>query len=144
MFTFKTHIRVIYADTDAMGIVYHTNYIKWFEVGRNEYLRELSYPYSQLETEKLWLPVANVECTYKAPARYDDILEIKAWISELRSASLKMNYEIRKQETGELLVTGSTRHAITDDQLKPIRLKSYNPALYQIISEATGEKEERG
>ena len=139
MFRIKTPIRVIYADTDAMGIVYHTNYIKWFEVGRNEYLRELGYPYSRLESEKLWLPVANVECAYKAPARYDDILEITAWMSDLRAASLTMSYEIRKQETGELLVWGSTRHAITDDQMKPVRFKSYNPELYQLVTQAMEE-----
>ena len=139
MFRIKTPIRVIYADTDAMGIVYHTNYIKWFEVGRNEYLRELGYPYSRLESEKLWLPVANVECAYKAPARYDDILEITAWMSDLRAASLTMSYEIRKQETGELLVWGSTRHAITDDLMKPVRFKSYNPELYQLVTQAMEE-----
>jgi conserved hypothetical protein TIGR00051 len=139
LFRIKTPIRVIYADTDAMGIVYHTNYIKWFEVGRNEYLRELGYPYSRLESEKLWLPVANVECTYKAPARYDDILEITAWMSELKAASLTMSYEIRKQETGELLVWGSTRHAITDDLMKPVRFNSYNPELYQLVTQAMEE-----
>ena len=139
MFKIKTQIRVIYADTDAMGIVYHTNYIKWFEVGRNEYLRELGYPYSRLESEKLWLPVASVECTYKAPARYDDILEITAWMSDLRAASLTMSYEIRQAETGELLVTGNTRHAITDDQMKPVRFKSYNPELYQLVTQAMEE-----
>ena len=139
MFKIRTQIRVIYADTDAMGIVYHTNYIKWFEVGRNEYLRELGYPYFRLESEKLWLPVASVECLYKAPARYDDILEITAWMSELKAASLTMSYEIRKEETGELLVTGSTRHAITDDQMKPVRFKRYNPELYQLVTKAMEE-----
>ena len=139
MFRIKTPIRVIYADTDAMGIVYHTNYIKWFEVGRNEYLRELGYPYFRLESEKLWLPVTSVECLYKAPARYDDILEITAWMSELKAASLTMSYEIRKEETGELLVTGSTRHAITDDQMKPVRFKRYNPELYQLVTKAMEE-----
>lgn len=139
MFRIKTQIRVIYADTDAMGIVYHTNYIKWFEVGRNEYLRELGYPYSRLESEKLWLPVASVECVYKAPARYDDRLEIMAWMRELKGASLTMGYEIRNAETGELLVTGSTRHAITDDQMKPVRFKTYNPEFYQLATKAVEE-----
>ena len=69
MFKVDSEIRVIYADTDAMGIVYHTNYIKWFEVGRNEYLRELGYPYKRLEENNIWLPVASVECSYVAPAK---------------------------------------------------------------------------
>ena len=133
MFKVKSEIRVIYADTDAMGIVYHTNYIKWFEVGRNEYLRELGYPYARLESEKIWLPVAGVECSYKAPAKYDDLLEISAWVSELKAATVVIHYEIRKKETGELLVTGSTRHAVTDNKLKPVRLKTHNPELYNLM-----------
>lgn len=133
MYKVKSETRVIYADTDAMGIVYHTNYIKWFEVGRNEYLRNLGYPYSRLEAENLWLPVASVECTYKAPAKYDDVLEIYAWISEVKAATVVICYEIFKKETGELLVMGNTKHAVTDSQLKPVRLKTQNPEAYKII-----------
>jgi acyl-CoA thioester hydrolase len=135
LFKVKCQIRVIYADTDAMGIVYHTNYIKWFEIGRNEYLRELGYPYARLEEEKLWLPVASVECTYKSPAKYDDLLEITAWVSEVKAATVVIRYEIHNKETGVLLVTGNTRHAVTDDQLKPVRLKTYNLELYTLMEE---------
>ena len=135
MFKVKSQIRVIYADTDAMGIVYHTNYIKWFEIGRNEYLRELGYPYARLEEEKLWLPVASVECTYKSPAKYDDLLEITAWVSEVKAATVVIRYEIHNKETGVLLVSGNTKHAVTDDQLKPVRLKTYNLELYKLMEE---------
>ena len=133
---YETEIRVIYADTDAMGIVYHTNYIKWFEVGRAEYLRQLGYPYSRLEKGGVWLPLAAVTCEYKAPAHYDDVLTIKAWAQELRTASVIMAYEIANKESGELLVTGTTKHAITDIHLKPIRLKTANEEIYMRISES--------
>jgi len=132
---YKSEVRVIFADTDGMGIVYHTNYIKWFEIGRNEYLRQIGFPYSVLEKDKFWLPLASVECTYRLPAYYDDVLEISAWISELKAATVVINYEIRRKSTGELLATGHTKHAITDDKLKPVRFKTYRPDLYKRIIE---------
>ncbi|MBK5263177.1 MAG: acyl-CoA thioesterase [Peptostreptococcaceae bacterium] len=132
---YKSEIRVLFADTDGMGIVYHTNYIKWFEIGRNEYLRQIGFPYSVLEKDKLWLPVSSVECSYKLPAYYDDVLEISSWIGELKAATVVINYEIHRKSTGELLVTGHTKHAITDDKLKPVRFKTYRPDLYKRIVE---------
>ena len=126
----KSSIRVIYADTDAMGVVYHTNYIKWFEVGRCELLRSMGYPYARMEAEGILLPVAECSCKYKLPAVYDEILEITARIAEVKGATVTLEYEIRKQETGALLVTGSTKHAITDPKFKPIRLRDKNRALY--------------
>lgn len=132
---YETEIRVIYADTDAMGIVYHTNYIKWFECGRNEFLRQIGYPYYRLEKEGVWLPVAGVTCEYKYPAQYDDIIVIKTWIKDLGAATVVMAYEIFNKETGKLLVTGTTRHGITTPTLKPIKLKKVNPDLYYRLSE---------
>lgn len=127
----KTMIRVIYADTDAMGVVYHTNYIKWFEVGRTELLRSMGYPYVRLEEEGILLPVVECNCKYKRPAVYDDMLEITAWVAEMKGATITLEYEIRKQETGALLVTGSTKHAVTDPGFKPIRLREKNKGLYE-------------
>lgn len=72
---------MIYADTDAMGVVYHTNYIKWFEVGRCELLRSIGYPYARMEEEGVLLPVAECNCKYRLPAVYDDLLEInRVWL----------------------------------------------------------------
>lgn len=130
MVVHKTSIRVIYADTDAMGVVYHTNYIKWFEVGRCELLRSIGYPYAKLEEAGILLPVAECSCKYKQPAVYDDMLEITARVAEVKGATVIMEYEIRKQETGSLLVTGFTKHAITDPKFKPIRLRDKNRGLY--------------
>ena len=129
----KTKIRVIYADTDAMGVVYHTNYIKWFEVGRSELLRSIGYPYSRLEKEGILLPVAECSCKYRLPAVYDDILEITAKIAEVKAATVTLDYEIKRQESGELLATGWTKHAITDPAFKPIRLRNKNEGLYNCI-----------
>lgn len=128
-----TTVRVIYADTDAMGVVYHTNYIKWFEVGRCELLRNMGYPYARMEGEGVMLPVVECNCKYILPAVYDDLLEITAHIVELKGATITLDYEIRRKETEELLVTGWTKHAITDLKFKPIRLRNKNRELYDSI-----------
>jgi acyl-CoA thioester hydrolase len=130
---YYTEIRVIYADTDAMGIVYHTNYIKWFEAGRGEMMRQLGHPYKTLEERGMWLPVVSVTCEYKAPAVYDDILIIAAWVEKLGGVSVVIGYEITRKETGELLVTGSTRHAITTPDLKPLRIQKEFPEIYALF-----------
>ena len=124
-----------YADTDAMGIVYHTNYIKYFEVGRTEYLREIGYPYSRLEEEGIRLPVAAVRCEYKSPARYDDILTVNTYVGDFKGATIVMAYEIYRKRTDELVARGETKHPITDVKLKPIRLRNINPELYERIRE---------
>ena len=126
----KTTVRVIYADTDAMGVVYHTNYIKWFEVGRCELLRSMGYPYAQMEGNGVMLPVIECNCKYILPAVYDDLLEITARITEVKGATIMLDYEISRKETQELLVTGWTKHAITDLKFKPIRLRNKNRELY--------------
>ena len=131
----KTRIRVIYADTDAMCVVYHTNYIKWFEVGRCELLRSIGYPYAKMEEEGIMLPVVECSCKYKSPAVYDDILEITARIAEMKGATITLDYEIRRAESGELLVTGFTKHAITDKKFKPIRLRNTDKNLYDLLME---------
>ena len=135
MDTHKVDIRIMFADTDCMGIVYHTNYIKFFEIGRTEYLRDIGHPYAELEKDGVWLPVASVTCEYKAPAKYDDLLTVVTRVEEFKGATIIMAYEIYRKETGELLVTGKTKHPITDANLKPIRLRNVKPELYEKIKE---------
>jgi acyl-CoA thioester hydrolase len=132
---FYSEARVIYADTDAMGVAYHGNYIKWFEIGRTEYLRQIGYPYAALEREGLWLPVTEVVCKYRRPALYDDLLSIATWVDDLGGASIVMGYEIRRGRDGELLATGKTWHGITDHSLKPMRLKRVMPELHAAVVE---------
>ena len=134
MRVYKTEIRVPYADTDRMGIVYHTNYIKYFEIGRTEYLREAGCPYAVLEEKGIWLPVASVYCDYRSPAKYDDLLTVNTWVKDFKGATIVMAYEIFKSGTDELIVKGETKHPITDDKLKPIRLRNVNPEIFDIIS----------
>ena len=117
-----TKIRVIYADTDAMGIVYHTNYIKWFEIGRAELLRELGMPYAHIELSGYNLPLTEVACHYLYPARYDQIVVDETEFVYLRRASLKFNYVIRDERQERVLVEGESVHACVNSQGKVVRI----------------------
>lgn len=117
-----TKIRVIYADTDAMGIVYHTNYIKWFEIGRAELLREMNIPYSQIEAMGYNLPLTEIHCFYLQPARYDQIILIETEIVYLRRASIKFSYVIFDEKKENILVEGESIHACINRQGKIVRV----------------------
>jgi len=107
-----THVRVRYAETDTMGIVYYANYLVYMEVGRVEFLRQHGHPMSDVNT-RIHLPVVEATVKYLKPARLDDLLEVRCWISEKRRASFTFSYEIRN-ESGEVVATGETRHACCD------------------------------
>jgi acyl-CoA thioester hydrolase len=117
-----TQVRVRYAETDQMGIVYYANYLVWFEIGRVELLRSLGLAYSQLEKEhECILPVVEATCRYRSPAKYDDEILIETRPALLRGSVLKFAYRILRQapegEQPKLLAEGETVHVVCDDQL---------------------------
>jgi acyl-CoA thioester hydrolase len=117
-----SRVRVRYAETDQMGVVYHANYFVWFEVGRTDLLRSTGWTYREMEADGLSLPVIEAHCEFKQPARYDDELEVKT-IGELMSpVRVAFNYEIVRQADGGLLATGRTVHATLDREGRPSRL----------------------
>ena len=104
-------IRVRYAETDQMGIVYHSNYLIWFEVGRVELMRAQGFDYKQMETEDdCHLVVADVHCRYHHPARYDELLTVRTRILEAKNRTLKFGYELFRASDNKLLATGETTH----------------------------------
>lgn len=117
-----TKVRVIYADTDAMGIVYHTNYIKWFELGRNELMRQLGVTYTELEKLGLNLPLTKVSCHYLAPAKYDHLVTVETKFDYIKRASVKFNSKIWDEHQEKLLVEGYTIHACTNNEGKIRRI----------------------
>lgn len=119
MITSRTQITVRYAETDMMGIVYHANYLPWFEVARTQLLREQGFPYRQLETDGYRIPVLEVSAKYLRPALYDDTLTITATIREKPLLRIRIDYEVRRGE--ELLATGQSAHAFCDLQGRPTR-----------------------
>jgi acyl-CoA thioester hydrolase len=126
-----TGVRVRYAETDQMGVVYYANYLVWFEIGRVELLRALGFSYRQLEEEHgCILPVAEARCRYRAPARYDDAILIEARPALLRGSVLKFAYRILR-DAGEgteptLLAEGETVHVVCDTEMK----RKHLPAAY--------------
>ena len=117
----STSYRVIYGDTDTMGIVYHANYLRWFEMGRNELFRHLGMPYKQVEAKGLMLPVSEVKCKYLTPARYDDVIVIRTTLNTGFRAGLQFDYAITSQDASVIHTTGYTRHAFVNDKGKVVR-----------------------
>ncbi len=103
--------RVIYGDTDQMGVVYYANYLRWFESGRSELLRQIGLPYGQIEEQGFHFPVTEVSCRYAQSARYDELVKIETELGALGRATLTFNYRISRDIDDSLLATGWTRHA---------------------------------
>ena len=114
--------RVTYRMTDQMGVVYYANYLELFEIGRTDLLRATGLTYRQMERDGYLLPVIHAACDYLAPARYDDLLEIRTTIGRLSRVRIDFDYEVRRAEGGELLCRGVTRHAIVGAGGRPRRL----------------------
>ena len=110
-------VRVRYAETDKMGIVYYANYLIWFEIGRAEFCRARGFSYSEMEEDDdAFLVVAESYCRYKAPAYYDDELLIRTHITELRKRSLRFGYEVVRLADGQIIAEGETGHVVTDSK----------------------------
>jgi acyl-CoA thioester hydrolase len=108
-------LRVRYSETDKMGVVYHANYLIWFEIGRTEFCRARGFSYRDMEeNENSFLVVAESYCRYKAPAYYDDELVVRTHITELRRRSLRFGYEIIRVPDGTIIAEGETGHVVTD------------------------------
>ena len=112
----QTTYRVIYGDTDQMGVVYYANYLRWFEKGRTEYLREAGMPYSSIEQRGICFPVIEVSGRYLRPAHFDDEILIETILDSLSGTILKFNYKINHHSNGSLLTLGWTKHACVNRQ----------------------------
>jgi acyl-CoA thioester hydrolase len=117
-----SRLRVRYAETDKMGVVYYANYLVWFEVGRTDLLRESGWNYREMETEGYALPVIEARCTYREPAKYDDELEVRTTGALLSPVRVQFTYEIVRAADAALLATGTTIHATIDRAGRPCRL----------------------
>jgi acyl-CoA thioester hydrolase len=116
----ETRIRVRYAETDQMGVVYHSNHFIWFEVGRVELLRQLGFSYKEMEREDgCFIAVADARCRYKAPVFYDDEVVVRTWLKNVREKLIHFGYEMSRVGSGELLAEGETTHIVADAQMKP-------------------------
>ncbi|MFA5403833.1 MAG: thioesterase family protein [Ignavibacteria bacterium] len=120
MVSSEYQIRVLYAHTDKMGIVSNTRYLEYFEIGRVELLRQLGYPYKEMEDDNIALPVIEVFCKYVSPVYYDELITIKAYLKEKPTVRIKIDYELFSK--GKLVTTGYTMHSFLNiKNFKPVR-----------------------
>lgn len=130
--------RVIYGDTDQMGVVYYANYLRWFEIGRTELLRQLGLPYASVEAAGFLFPVTEVSCRYFRPARFDDEIAIETTLAAAGRATLAFSYKIIRKADAQLIAEGATRHACVDRQGK---MTKFSPQLAKTLKRALpGEK----
>jgi len=130
----ESRLRVRYAETDQMGVVYHANHFVWFEIGRVELMRQLGFTYRDMERKHgCFIPVVDARCRYKAPARYDDEIIVRTRLKNVRESVIQFAYELVRAGDGELLAEGETMHMIMDAKMKvtplpPDILKAFREA----------------
>ncbi|MCL2860229.1 MAG: acyl-CoA thioesterase [Oscillospiraceae bacterium] len=125
--------RINYYETDCMGIVHHSNYIRFMEEARVLALDNIGLPYRKVEEANLAIPVTGVKCEYKTPAKFDDVILIDVKIAEYNGVRMKMEYTTTNKESGHIVSIGETSHCFTDSNLKPISLKKINPEMHAIF-----------
>jgi acyl-CoA thioester hydrolase len=115
----ETRLRVRYAETDQMGVVYHSNHLIWFEVGRVELMRQMGFSYRDMERDEgRFIAVAEVTCRYRAPIFYDEEVIVRTWLKTVRESVIIFHYELARAENGTLLAEGQTTHIVTDSKMK--------------------------
>jgi len=119
---FKHRLRVRYAETDQMGVVYYANYFVWFEAARTDFLRTIGMPYKSLEQQGIFLPVVEAYARYIAPAFYEDEIVVEIQLKEIKSASLKIFYNVKRCSDNKLLVEGYTKHTVINKNGKIKRM----------------------
>jgi len=133
----ETRVRVRYAETDQMGVVYHANHFVWFEIGRVEMLRQLGFSYRDMEqSDGCFIAVADARCRYKAPAKYDDEIIVRTHLKNVRESIIHFGYELVRAEDGTVLAEGETTHVVTNAEMK----RAVLPEKYMsVFREAAGK-----
>lgn len=139
---FKFDRKVNYYETDGMQIVHHSNYIRYMEEARIYLMEKMGLPYEKLEEAGIAIPTTEVNCKYKFPAKFADILEIEVYINEYTSVRMTVSYVIRnKTQDNKLVLTGETKHCFTNKEVKPISLKKYNEEMNEKFLKVLEEEE---
>ena len=138
MYISETGFTVRYAETDQMGIVHHSNYPVWFEAARTDFFKKLGFPYSKIEGEGILLPLTDVKCCFKNPARYEDEIKISVKVIKFTCVRIMFAYEVYNGLDKSLLAIGETAHGWTDKNLKPLNIEKRLPGLYEGLMKAAG------
>lgn len=130
--------KVQYYETDQMGIVHHSNYIRWFEEARCDVLGRMGMPYSEMEALGVLIPVLGVNCDYLHPVRFPDTVAIHMCVERFEAThglKFEVRYKLTGADDGEVLTTGQTRHCFVDRNMRPLRLKRDYPKVYQVFAD---------
>lgn len=118
--------KINYYETDRMGVVHHSNYIRYMEESRCSLLESINMPFSLLEENGITIPVLGVNCSYKYHVTFGDTIIIKPVLKEYSGVRMTIGYDVTDKKTGKIILVGETKHCFTDKNLKPINLKKYN------------------
>lgn len=132
--------KVYYYETDRMGIVHHSNYIKFFEEARMDFIAQAGLSYEALENAGVMMPILNVECSYKKPLKFNEPFAVYSEITKCNGATVTIEYRIISRKTGDLCITGRSFQCFTDMEMKPIRTRHTHPEIYNFFSEYVGYK----
>lgn len=134
--------KVNYYETDKMGITHHSNYVRWMEEARMEFLKRLGYGMKRLEAEGITSPVVSVECQYKHPTTFDDEIEIALAVEKYTGAKLTLTYVMTNKETGDTVLTARSSHCFIDQAGKPIAVKKHFPELDAVLRNVTDKEQQ--
>lgn len=130
-----------YYETDQMGIIHHSNYLRWFESARIQYLKEIGIDYGKCEEMGFLSPVMEVSCSYKSMVRFGETVQIYTRFEDYSGAKFFVSYEVRDKQTGELRTTGRSKHCFTDREGRPISLKRMYPDIHERLLQAVEPQE---
>ena len=134
IFEIKPYVRnVYYYETDRMGIVHHSNYIRWFEEARDDFMTQIGCPYKELEDDGIMIPVLSVSSTYKKAFGYGDVFEVNIIPKAFNGIKFLMEYEVRNKENDEIYTIGQSTHCFVDNNMRPMLLKKQKPELYELL-----------
>ncbi len=132
--------RVNYYETDRMGVVHHSNYIRYFEEARTHFMEEAGYPYARMEEEGVMSPVTAIACQYKKPVHYPDLIYIRVYLVSMTKFRCAFRYEVADGKTGELRATGTSEHCYLDMSGHIVNIQRQNPVFFEtFLKEADGE-----
>ncbi len=136
MHTSETKLVVRYVETDQMGIVHHSNYFAWFEMGRTGYIKDKGIRYSDMEEMGVLLPLIESGCRYVSGAKYEDELVVQTQMTDLSPVRAEFNYRVIRENDNKLLAEGFTKHAFVNSNLKPVNIRKNYPKLWEILNRA--------
>ena len=129
---------LFYYETDKMGVVHHSNYVRWLEEARIDFLKQIGLPYDEMEKNGIMIPVLSVSCQYKYAVRFEETVCIKMKLEDFNGLKFKISYRVNDKDSGDIRVIGESAHFFVDDNFKPIRVKNVNSKIYDTFNGIVG------